>query len=104
MAARRGAGQLSAVTLDAMAMATAAALGSYLFFVEPLFAGGGTTLLETIVPAIYPMCDVLLLATVLVLLFTPGRRGMPIFLQPASAGLGLMANVALPSCRASART
>ncbi|GIE85464.1 hypothetical protein Are01nite_19440 [Actinoplanes regularis] len=100
MARRRGAGQLSAVTLDALTMTTAAALGSYLFFIEPLFADGGTTLLETIVPAAYPICDVLLLAAVLVLLFTPGRRGAPVLLQLASAGLGLTANVAfnlLPS-------
>jgi diguanylate cyclase (GGDEF)-like protein len=100
MAGRRGAGQLSAVTLDALAMTSAAALASYLFFVEPLFAAGGMSLLETIVPAAYPICDVLLLAAVLVLLFTPGRRRTPVYLQLVSAGLGLLANVAfnvLPS-------
>ncbi len=93
MARRRAPGRLRGAALDALTLTTAAAVASYLFFVEPLFAAGRYTFAETLVPAAYPLGDVVLLAGVLVLMLSPGPRGGPTRLLLASACLGLLANL-----------
>ncbi|WP_433306180.1 diguanylate cyclase [Actinoplanes sp. CA-030573] len=93
MARRRAPGQLRAAALDALTLTTAAAVASYLFFVEPLFQQGRLSLAETVVPAAYPLGDLVFLAGVLVLTLSPGRRGGPTRLLLLWASISLLTNL-----------
>ncbi|MET8151362.1 diguanylate cyclase [Actinoplanes sp. NPDC049668] len=93
MARRRAPGQLRAAALDALTLTTAASVAAYLFLIEPMFAEGRLTVAETLVPVAYPLSDVTMLAVVLLLLLSPGRRGVPTGLLLSWAGLGLFINL-----------
>ncbi|GGK64357.1 hypothetical protein Ppa06_18930 [Planomonospora parontospora subsp. parontospora] len=79
MARHRAPGRLRAGALDALTLATVAALASWQFLIEPLF-GEGLSLAVTIVPALYPVGDIVLLAAALFLVLSPGERGTPTYL------------------------
>ncbi|WP_051713002.1 GGDEF domain-containing protein [Spirillospora albida] len=75
MARRRAPGRLRAGLLDALTVTVAAALASWQFFVEPFLSGGFA---EAVVPALYVVCDIVLLAAGLLLALSADQRGTPI--------------------------
>ncbi|AGL16440.1 GGDEF domain-containing protein [Actinoplanes sp. N902-109] len=76
MARRRAPGRLRGGMLDAMALTVAASAALWQFVVAPTL-GLGYGLLDTLVPALYPLCDVVLLAAALFVALSPGARGVP---------------------------
>ena len=76
MARRRAPGRLRGGVLDALALTVAVAAAVWQFIVSPTL-GQGYSMLETVVPALYPLCDVVLLAGVLFVALSPGARGVP---------------------------
>ena len=79
MARRRAAGRLRGAALDALTLTVAAALASWQFLIVPGL-DGTYTLTETVVPALYPIADVVLLSAVLFMALSPGDRGAPTYL------------------------
>ncbi|GAA3441010.1 GGDEF domain-containing protein [Planomonospora venezuelensis] len=77
MARRRAPGRLSGGVLDALTLTTVAALASWQFLIQPLFEYGFG---DAVVPALYPVGDIVLLAAVLFLTLSPGERGAPTLL------------------------
>jgi diguanylate cyclase (GGDEF)-like protein len=76
MARRRAPGRLSGGVLDALALTVAAAAASWQFLIEPAL-GQGNSIMATVVPPLYPICDVVLLAGILFVALSPGTRGTP---------------------------
>lgn len=76
MARRRAPGQLRGAVLDGLTLALAAATLSWQFLIAPLLAAG-ETVASSVVPALYPVADVVLLAGVLVIVLSPGGRTRP---------------------------
>ncbi len=76
MARRRAPGRLRGGVLDALALTVAAAAAAWQFLIVPTL-GQGYWVLETVVPALYPVCDVVLLAGILFVALSPGTRGAP---------------------------
>jgi diguanylate cyclase (GGDEF)-like protein len=76
MARRRAPGRLRGGVLDALALTVAAAAAAWQFLIEPVL-GPGYSVLATVVPALYPVCDVILLAGILFVALSPGTRGAP---------------------------
>ena len=79
MARRRAAGRMRGAVLDALTLALAAAAMIWRFIVEPLF-DPAYTVLENVIPALYPLGDVILLAATLIIALSPGARGVPTYL------------------------
>jgi diguanylate cyclase (GGDEF)-like protein len=92
MARRRAPGQLWAAVLDGLTLTVAAALASWQFLILPSL-GTGYGLLETVVPALYPIADVTLLAGVLFIALSPGGRGTPTRLLLGAVGLYLAIDI-----------
>ncbi|MBG0830559.1 GGDEF domain-containing protein [Planomonospora sp. ID67723] len=78
MARRRAPGRLSGGMLDALTLTTVAALAAWQFLIQPYLDSGSGA--EVIVPALYPVGDIVLLAAVLFLALSPGERGAPTLL------------------------
>ena len=79
MARRRAAGRMRGAVLDALTLTLAAAAMIWRFIVEPLFDPAYTAW-ENVVPALYPVGDVVLLAATLIIALSPGARGVPTYL------------------------
>lgn len=94
MARRRAPGRLRGAVLDAGTLTVAAALLGWEFLISP-FLGQGYSVLETVVPALYPVADVVLLAGALVVALSPGTRGTPTRLLFAAAALYLGNDLAI---------
>ncbi|GIE80642.1 hypothetical protein Aph02nite_65920 [Actinoplanes philippinensis] len=88
MARRRAPRQLRGAVLDGLTLTVAAALASWQFLILPTL-GDGLGLAESIVPPLYPIADVALLAGVLFIALSPGGRGTPTRLLLAAVGLYL---------------
>jgi diguanylate cyclase (GGDEF)-like protein len=76
MARRRAPGRLRGAVLDGLTLTVAAAMASWQFLIAP-YLDSGYGLLATIVPPLYPIADVALLAAVLFIALSPGERRMP---------------------------
>lgn len=76
MVRRRAPGRLRGGVLDALAMTIAAAAAAWQFLIEPTL-GLGYPVLETVVPVLYPVGDVVLLAGILFVALSPGARTAP---------------------------
>jgi len=98
MARRRAPGQLRAGVLDGLTLVTAAGIVITQTVVLPEVRGAGLHL-STVVPSLYPLGDVALLATALFLVLSPGRRGTATRLLVAALGLTLVVDLgfALPA-------
>jgi diguanylate cyclase (GGDEF)-like protein len=83
---RRGARQGKAATLDGLTLTTAFALVMWQLVVVPAVAQAAVGA-ETVAAVLYPLGDVVLIASVLYLLLSPGLRGWPIRLLAAGMGL-----------------
>ncbi|WP_433788990.1 diguanylate cyclase domain-containing protein [Actinoplanes sp. CA-252034] len=92
MARRRAPGQLRGAVLDGLTLTVAAALASWQFLILPVL-GTGLGLAESIVPPLYPIADVALLAGVLFIALSPGGRGTPTRLLLGAVGLYLAIDV-----------
>ncbi|GIE33833.1 hypothetical protein Ait01nite_068780 [Actinoplanes italicus] len=92
MARRRAPGQLRGAVLDGLTLTVAAALAAWQFLIMPSL-NSGYGMAETIVPALYPVADVALLAAVLFIALSPGERGMPIRLMIGAVTLYLAVDI-----------
>ncbi|MEU8663481.1 GGDEF domain-containing protein, partial [Actinoplanes philippinensis] len=88
MARRRAPRQLRGAVLDGLTLTVAAGLASWQFLILPTL-GTGLGLAESIVPPLYPIADVALLAGVLFIALSPGGRGTPTRLLLTAVGLYL---------------
>ena len=88
MARRRAPGRLRSAVLDGLTLAVAAGLAAGQFLVATVFQRG-FGFLEAVVPALYPVADVVLFAGVLFIVLSPGTRTAPTRLVLAAAGLYL---------------
>ena len=88
MARRRAPGRMRSAVLDSLTMAVAAAAASWQFLIEPVL-GLGYGFADSVVPALYPVADVVLLAGVLVIALSPGPRTAPTRLLLSATGLYL---------------
>ncbi|GIH81013.1 hypothetical protein Plo01_74420 [Planobispora longispora] len=78
MARRRARGQLREPLLDMLTLTTAATLGLWRVMIDPeLTASGGQYTAEILLDASYMVGDVLIMAAVLLLVLSPGVRGVP---------------------------
>ena len=93
MARRRAPGRLRGAVLDGLTLTVAAAMASWQFLIAP-YLDSGYGLLATIVPPLYPIADVTLLAAVLFIALSPGDRRTPTRLLLAAVGLYLVVDVA----------
>ncbi|GAB1689795.1 diguanylate cyclase [Krasilnikovia sp. M28-CT-15] len=94
MARRRAPGRLRGAVLDAGTLTIAAALLAWEFLISP-YVGQGYSLADTVVPALYPVADVVLLAGVLVVVLSPGTRGVPTRLLSGAAAVLLGNDLAI---------
>ncbi|GIF15973.1 hypothetical protein Ate01nite_60050 [Actinoplanes teichomyceticus] len=92
MARRRAPGRMRGAVLDGLTLAVAAGLAAWQFLIVPLL-GTGTSLAETIVPPLYPVADVVLLAGILFIALSPGTRGAPTLLVLGAVVLYLAIDV-----------
>ncbi|BCJ47796.1 hypothetical protein GCM10010168_21550 [Actinoplanes ianthinogenes] len=92
MAARRAPGRMRAAVLDGLTLAVAAALASWQFLIQPIL-GAGYSPAETVVPALYPVADIVLLTAVLFIALSPGDRRAPTRLLLAAVTLYLLIDV-----------
>ncbi|GII06110.1 GGDEF domain-containing protein [Planobispora takensis] len=94
MARRRAREQIREPLLDMLTLTTAATLGLWRVMVDPeLTASGGQYTTEILLDASYMVGDVLIMAAVLLLVLSPGVRGVPTWLMIV-AGFGrLLADV-----------
>ncbi|WP_249998328.1 GGDEF domain-containing protein [Actinoplanes sp. M2I2] len=88
MARRRAPGRLRAAVLDSLTLTLAAAAASWQFLIEPVLQAG-YGLADSVVPALYPVADVVLLAGVLFIALSPGVRTAPTRLLLAAIGVYL---------------
>jgi diguanylate cyclase (GGDEF)-like protein len=88
MVRRRGSHQGRAATLDGLTLATAFALVMWQIVVIPAIDQARVGA-DTVVAVLYPLGDVVLIASVLYLVLSPGLRGWPIRLLSAGMGLTL---------------
>ncbi|GAB7046484.1 GGDEF domain-containing protein [Catenuloplanes indicus] len=94
MARRRAAGRMRGAVLDALTLTMAAAAAIWRFIVEPLF-DPAYSVLENVIPALYPLGDVVLLAATLIIALSPGARGVPTRLLLALPMLYLTVDLSL---------
>jgi diguanylate cyclase len=94
MARRRAPGQSRAGALDGFTLTTAAAVCLGQLVVAPTVAGAKIDA-QMLVGLLYPLGDVVLLAAVLFLVLSPGRRGRPTLLLVAGMGLTLGCDLAM---------
>ncbi|PWK47223.1 diguanylate cyclase (GGDEF)-like protein [Actinoplanes xinjiangensis] len=92
MARRRAPRQLRSAVLDGLTLTVAAGLASWQFLILPVL-GTGFSLAESIVPPLYPIADVALLAGVLFIALSPGGRGTPTRLLLGAVGLYLTIDI-----------
>ncbi|WP_449061289.1 diguanylate cyclase [Planomonospora algeriensis] len=90
MARRRAPGNLRGAVLDALTLSTVVALAAWQFLIEPALRYGAAV---AIIPALYPVCDVVLLAAVLFLALSPGERGAPVRLLFAAVSSYLVVDL-----------
>jgi signal transduction histidine kinase/DNA-binding response OmpR family regulator len=84
---RRSAGRYRDTLIDALIIATGAAVLAWVFLMEPNLHASGLSTLGRVVAMAYPAMDVLLLAAIASLLFTPGVRSIALgFLAVGVAG------------------
>ncbi|MEV0900029.1 GGDEF domain-containing protein [Actinoplanes sp. NPDC049802] len=93
MARRRAPGRLRGAVLDGLTLTVAAALASWQYLIMP-YLGSGLSLAETIVPPLYPVADVVLLAAILFIALSPGDRGVPTRLLLGAVVLYLTIDIA----------
>ena len=93
MARRRAPGRLGSAVLDGLTLTVAAGLAAWQFLILP-YLGTGLSLAETIIPPLYPIADVALLAAVLFIALSPGDRGAPTRLLLTAVALFLTIDVA----------
>ncbi|HEU5107607.1 MAG TPA: GGDEF domain-containing protein [Micromonosporaceae bacterium] len=93
MVRQRAPGQARAGLQDGLTVTTAAALATWQFIVSP---GMDTTVpvIEIVVGSLYPLGDIALLGSVLFLVLSPGRHGMPTRLLVGGTALTLVGDVA----------
>ncbi|GAB2626705.1 hypothetical protein Aab01nite_79520 [Paractinoplanes abujensis] len=92
MARRRAPGRLRSGVLDALAMTVAAAAAAWQFLIEPQL-GQGYSMAETVVPVLYPIGDVVLLAAILFVALSPGARTAPTRLLLGAVLLYLLVDI-----------
>ncbi|MEV6303524.1 GGDEF domain-containing protein [Actinoplanes sp. NPDC051861] len=92
MARRRAPGRLRSAVLDGLTLTVAAALASWQFLIVPTLGQGYTTA-EVVIPALYPVADVALLAAILFIALSPGDRGAPTRLVLAAVVLYLAIDI-----------
>ncbi|BAL89577.1 hypothetical protein AMIS_43570 [Actinoplanes missouriensis 431] len=92
MARHRAPGRLRSAVLDGLTLTVAAGLASWQFLILPNLATG-LSLAETIIPPLYPIADVVLLAGVLFIAFSPGDRGAPTRLMLGAVMLYLTVDI-----------
>jgi len=88
MARRRSPGRMRAAVLDSLTLTVAAAAASWQFLIEPVL-DAGYGLADSVVPALYPVADVVLLAGVLLIALSPGARTAPTRMLLTAVGLYL---------------
>ncbi|MCO8277727.1 GGDEF domain-containing protein [Actinoplanes sp. TRM 88003] len=88
MARRRAPGRMRAAVLDTLTLTLAAAAASWQFLIEPLLQSA-ESLATAVVPALYPVGDVVLLAGTLFIALSPGARTAPTRLLLAATGVYL---------------
>ncbi|GAA0492492.1 hypothetical protein Ade02nite_69170 [Paractinoplanes deccanensis] len=88
MARRRAPGRMRAAVLDSLTLTVAAGAASWQFLVEPVLRAG-YGLADSIVPALYPVADVVLLAGMLIVALSPGTRTAPTRLLLGAIGVYL---------------
>jgi diguanylate cyclase (GGDEF)-like protein len=93
MARRRAPGRLRSAVLDGLTLTVAAGLASWQYLILPSL-GAGYSMAETVIPALYPIADVALLAAVLFIALSPGERGAPTRLLLAAVTLYLVIDIA----------
>ncbi|GGN45466.1 diguanylate cyclase (GGDEF)-like protein [Actinoplanes campanulatus] len=93
MARRRAPNNLRGAVLDGLTLTVAAALASWQYLILP-YLGSGLGVAETIVPPLYPVASVALLAAVLFIALSPGDRGVPTGLMVGAVVLYLAIDVA----------
>ncbi|MEN3362592.1 MAG: diguanylate cyclase [Mycobacteriales bacterium] len=91
---RRAPGQGRAGALDGLILTTAAALGAWQVLVAPAVRAQELTA-GVIIGALYPLGDIILLASVLFLVLSPGRRGTPTRLLVTGMALTLVCDLVL---------
>ncbi|GAA0445902.1 hypothetical protein Aca07nite_03920 [Actinoplanes capillaceus] len=93
MARRRAPNNLRGAVLDGLTLTVAAALASWQYLILP-YLDSGYSLAETVVPPLYPVASVALLAAVLFIALSPGDRGVPTCLMVGAVVLYLAIDVA----------
>ncbi|GGS67521.1 hypothetical protein GCM10010156_28090 [Planobispora rosea] len=91
MARRRAPGRLRGGVLDALTLSTVAALASWQFLIQPFIDEYGLS--QSVIPALYPVGDLVLLAAVLFLTLSPGERGAPTRLLLAAVSTYLLVDL-----------
>lgn len=90
----RGARQTRAALIDGFAMSTAAAAAAWQLYIMPQLAATGPTLM-LVLSVLYPLGDVVLLASLVFLVLSPGTRGVPTRLLLTALMLTLVTDAAL---------
>jgi diguanylate cyclase (GGDEF)-like protein len=85
LARRRAPGRLRGAVLDGLTVAVAAGMASWQFIIATVF-DRGFGFAEAVVPALYPVADVVLLAGVLFVALSPGTRTAPTRLLLTAVG------------------
>jgi diguanylate cyclase (GGDEF)-like protein len=88
MARRRAPGRMRAAVLDTLTLTVAAGAAAWQFLIEPLLQSG-YGVATSLVPALYPVGDVVLLAGALFIALSPGTRTAPTRMLLAAAGVYL---------------
>ncbi|MEU8817529.1 GGDEF domain-containing protein [Actinoplanes sp. NPDC048796] len=88
MARRRAPGRMRPAVLDSLTLTVAAGAASWQFLIEPVL-GAGYGVADSVIPALYPVGDVVLLAGTLLIALSPGTRTAPTRLLLTAAGLYL---------------
>ncbi|GLW35978.1 hypothetical protein Areg01_89130 [Actinoplanes regularis] len=93
VARRRGGARDSAGLIDSAIIGTAAGLVDWVFLIIPVLGESGTPLLERLVSAGYPVCDVLMLAVVARMLTRSRGRTPSVLMLAAGSTLTLVCDV-----------
>jgi diguanylate cyclase (GGDEF)-like protein len=77
MARRRAGRGLRSAALDGLTLTVAAAAASWQFLIAPVLDTEAYSVAESVVPALYPVADIVILAGVLIIALAPGTRTAP---------------------------
>ncbi len=77
MAVRRAGRGLRSAVLDGLTLTVAAAAAAWQFLIMPAMRAEAGSTLELVVPALYPVADIAVLAALLLITLAPGTRSTP---------------------------